>query len=130
MRLLQDIALKIIEGEVCSELDTDIFIHIKPKDPDNIVLVAEYKGSQIAQFTNTSVRSVQITVRDKRNMGANDKIWKIYDLLHKNDNIIMIGNKLSLISLRHTPISIGVDEKGRYEWVLNLGITYNNTREE
>ena len=79
MRLLQDIALKIIEGEVCCELDGDIFTHVKPKDPDNIVVIAEYKGSQVAQFTNTSVRSVQITVRDRRNMDANAKIWKIYD---------------------------------------------------
>lgn len=130
MRLLQDIALKIIEGEVCCELDGDIFTHVKPKDPDNIVVIAEYKGSQVAQFTNTSVRSVQITVRDRRNMDANAKIWKIYDLLHRNDNIIELGNKLSLITLRHAPLSIGVDEKGRYEWVLNVGITYNNTREE
>ena len=94
------------------------------------MVLSEYKGSKVAQFTNTNVRSVQILVRDKRNMAAYEKIWKIYDLLHTNDNIIMLGNKLSLLALRHTPISIGIDEKGRYEWVLNVGITYNNQREE
>ena len=130
MRLLQNVAHEIIKGGVCTELDSDIFVYIKPKDPDGIVVLSEYKGSNVAQFTNTNVRSVQILTRDKRNMLAREKIWKIYDLLHRNDNIIMLGNKLSLIALRHTPIPIGVDEKGRYEWVLNVGITYNNTREE
>lgn len=130
MKLLHDIALKIIDGNICNEMDTDIFTHVKPKNPDNVVVLTEYKGSQVAQFTNTSVRSVQILVRDKKNMTANAKIWEIYDLLHTNDNILMIGNKLSLLTIRNAPLSIGVDEKGRYEWVLNLGITYNNTREE
>ena len=130
MRLLRDIASKIIDGEICTEMDFDIFTHIKPKEPDNVVVIMEYKGSQVAQFTNTSIRSVQVLVRNKRNMVANDKIWKIYDLLHTNDNILMLGNKLSLVTIRNAPLSIGVDEKGRYEWVLNLGITYNNTREE
>ena len=130
MKLLQSIADEVIKGGVCKELDTDIFIYLKPKDPDNIVVLNEYKGSKVAQFTNTNVRSVQVLVRDKRNKSAYEKIWEIYDLLHRNDNIIMLGNKLSLIALRHTPMSIGIDEKGRYEWVLNVGITYNNTREE
>ena len=129
MRLLENVANEITKAGVCTELDNDIFIYIKPKDPDGVVVLSEYKGSKIAQFTNTNVRSVQILSRDKRNMVAREKIWKIYDLLHKNDNIIMLGNKLSLIVLRHTPISIGVDEKGRYEWVLNVGITYNNNKE-
>jgi len=129
VRLLENVANEITKAGVCTELDNDIFIYIKPKDPDGVVVLSEYKGSKIAQFTNTNVRSVQILSRDKRNMVAREKIWKIYDLLHKNDNIIMLGNKLSLIVLRHTPISIGVDEKGRYEWVLNVGITYNNNKE-
>ena len=129
MRLLENVANEITKAGVCTDLDNDIFIYIKPKDPDGVVVLSEYKGSKIAQFTNTNVRSVQILSRDKRNMVAREKIWKIYDLLHKNDNIIMLGNKLSLIVLRHTPISIGVDEKGRYEWVLNVGITYNNNKE-
>ena len=130
MRLLENVANEITKAGVCTELDNDIFIYIKPKDPDGVVVLSEYKGSKVAQFTNTSVRSVQILVRDKRNMSAYEKIWKIYDLLHTNDNIIKLGNKLSLLALRHTPISMGVDEKGRYEWVLNVGVTYNNNKEE
>ena len=129
MKLLQNVANELIKGGVCTELDLDIFTYVKPKDPDSVIVLSEYKSSKVAPFTNTTVRSVQILVRDKRNTISHEKIWKIYDLLHKNDNIIMLGNKLSLIVLRHTPISIGVDEKGRYEWVLNVGITYNNNKE-
>ena len=130
MKLLQNVANELIKGGVCTELDLDIFTYVKPKDPDSVIVLSEYKSSKVAPFTNTTVRSVQILVRDKRNTISHEKIWKIYDLLHRNDNIIKLGNKLSLITLRHTPLSIGVDEKGRYEWVLNVGITYNNTREE
>ena len=127
MNLLRDIATVIVDNKICNELDSDIFTHVKPKDPDNVVVLFEYKGSQVAQFTNTSVRSVQILVRNKRNIEASGLIWKIYDLIQQKGNIIMmIGNKVSLVTLRNTPFQIGVDDKGRYEWVLNLGITYNN----
>lgn len=130
MKLLQDLTNEMVKGGIGIEMDTDVFPYVKPKSPDNIISLTEYKGSQVAQFTNTNVRSIQITVRNIRNMDAQTKIWKIYDLLHTDDNIIKIGNKICILSLRHTPMSIGVDEKGRYEWILNVGITYNNTREE
>lgn len=130
MYLLRDIATMIVEDGICNELDSDIFTHVKPNEPDNTVVLFEYKGSKVAQFTNTSIRSVQILVRNKRNISASELIWEIYDLLNKKDNIIMIGDKLCLIAIRNTPFQMGIDDKGRYEWVLNLGVTYNNDRKE
>ena len=68
MYLLRDIATMIVEDGICNELDSDIFTHVKPNEPDNMVVLFEYKGSKVAQFTNTSIRSVQILVRNKRNI--------------------------------------------------------------
>lgn len=127
MKLLQQIATKLIDANLCEEIDVDIFTDFRPSNQDNIVVLSEYKGTGPAMFTNTSVRSVQVYVRNRKNMVAKEKIWKIYDLLHCLDGIITLDNKISIINIRNTPIKMGMDEKNRYEWVINLGITYDNT---
>lgn len=128
MKLLTELATKLVTAKICNEIDEDIFTDFRPADPDEVVSLNEYKGTSPARFTNMSVRSVQVYVRSRKNMVAKEKIWQIYDLLHSLDCIITLDKKISLINIRHTPIKIGVDEKNRYEWVMNLGITYDNTK--
>lgn len=128
MKLLTELANKLVLANVCNEIDEDIFTDFRPTDPDEVVVLTEYKGTSPAMFTNMSVRSVQVYVRSRKNMIAKEKIWRIYDLLHTLDGIITLDKKISIINIRHTPIKIGVDEKNRYEWVMNLGITYDNTK--
>ena len=126
MKLLEDIANILIDNNICTEIDTDVFCDFKPKEPNDIVSLSEYKGSKMDMFTNSSVRSVQLIVRNRRNSVAKEKIWEIYDLLYSQNSIIKLGNAISLLTIRHTPIKLGVDEKNRHEWVINMGVTYNH----
>ena len=125
MDLLEAIIDYIIVAGYATVKDTDIFKDTAPVSPDELVAVYEYNGTAPAAFTDMSVRSVQVTVRAKKSSVAKMKIWDIYRAMHREDLMITLGGKPCLISMRNTPMKIGVDEKHRNIFAFNCGITTN-----
>lgn len=123
--LLEDVIQYIIDANLANKKDVDIFKDYSPKEPDKCIIIYEYNGSAPADFTNMSVRSVQITSRAKTAKDAKLVSWQIYKALYKEDLNITLGTRKALIALRNTPIKIDVDEKNRYLWAFNVAITTN-----
>lgn len=123
--LLNEIIEYIIASGFATAKDSDIFKDFSPKEPDEAVMVYEYNGSAPAPFTNTSVRSIQIVCRSKKNVEVKPKIWGIYKSFAEHGQFITLGQRKCLLALRNTPIKIGVDEKNRNLWAFNMGLTTN-----
>lgn len=123
--LTEDLAKLLVIKSVAKELDVDVFYDYTPKEQDNIIAINEYMGSPTGMWTNTSVRSVQIYVRNRSNIQAKTIAWNVYEAIVSDTGQLDIGKVKALVSARNTPFRLGQDDTGRHEWVFNMGITYN-----
>lgn len=126
---MNDVLLAIIDyliaGGFAVAKDTDIFRDFTPELPDACVIVNEYAGSSPAPFTDMSVRSIQIEVRNKSQINGKTLCWSIYKSLYSDDNMITLNSRRCIIEMRNTPIKIFVDEHGRSVIAFNLALTTN-----
>ena len=123
--LLLSIINYIISHNLAQTKDVDIFKDYSPIEPDHCTIVYEYGGSASAPFTDVSVRSIQIVVRDKSSQVAKTASWKLLKLFQAPTQIMQIGQRTCIVTTRNTPIKLGVDEQNRYLYAFNLGITTN-----
>lgn len=126
---MQDLLLSIINFIIGKHLatakDVDIFKDYSPPKPDHCTMVYEYNGSEPAPYTDISVRSIQIVVRDKSSQAAKAASWLIFQEFQAPTQIMKIGQRTCIVAIRNTPVKIGVDEQGRYLYAFNMGITTN-----
>ena len=123
--LLLDVINHIVGKGLATQKDKDIFKDYSPDTPDTCIIVYEYAGSPPAAFTTISVRSVQIVVRSIKSQMAKNLAWNTFSVLNPPDGVMPIEERMCIIANRNTPTKIGVDEKNRYLYAFNLGITTN-----
>lgn len=106
------------------DASNNIFINTQPELPNNIISIYDTGGEgTIIGFTDTK-RSIQIVVRNEKHNDGNFIAWAIHNALTiqaKNGFLSVDGRNMLIIS-RNTPISIGKDENGLFEWSINFDI--------
>ena len=127
MTLLEDIvayftAKGLIEGD-----GVDAFRDFKPEMPDNIVSLHEYKGDPVSMYTDVVHRSVQIVVRNKSAVAAQDLAKKLckalLDDMADNKRVDFTPTRWGQVHIRQAPYKFSQDESDRVLYGFNLGIT-------
>lgn len=127
MTLLEDIvayftAKGLIEGD-----GVDAFRDFKPEMPDNIVSLHEYKGDPVSMYTDVVHRSVQIVVRNKSAVAAQDLAKKLckalLDDMADNKRVDFTSTRWGQVHIRQAPYKFSQDESDRVLYGFNLGIT-------
>jgi hypothetical protein len=126
MALLEDIVtyftkLNLIQGD-----GIDAYRDFKPEMPDNIVSLHEYKGDPVSSYTNVVHRSVQIVVRNKSAIAAQELANKLFKALVPTDETLRIDftpTRWGQVHLRQSPYKFSQDESDRVHYGFNLGIT-------
>lgn len=127
MTLLEDIvayftAKGLIEGD-----GVDAFRDFKPEMPDNIVSLHEYKGDPVSMYTDVVHRSVQVVVRNKSAVAAQDLAKKLckalLDDMADNKRVDFTPTRWGQVHIRQAPYKFSQDESDRVLYGFNLGIT-------
>lgn len=122
--MLDDLKTYLITNGIGS--DSSIKLDNKPEDPDDVIVLSEYPGNPI-NFGEASVdRNVQIIVRNTSRGDAHDICWSIFNLFEiVTDTRIhdLTSTRFAIIYSKQAPYKMGVDEKGRYMYVFNMGVT-------
>lgn len=126
MALLEDIVtyltnLNLIQGD-----GIDTFRDFKPETPDNIVSLHEYKGDPVSPYTNVVHRSVQVVVRNKSAVEAQELANKLFKAFIPSDETLRIDftpTRWGQVHLRQSPYKFSQDETDRVHYGFNLGIT-------
>ena len=126
MTLLEDIVtyltnLNLIQGD-----GIDTFRDFKPETPDNIVSLHEYKGDSVSPYTNVVHRSVQVVVRNKSAVEAQELANRLFKAFIPSDETLRIDftpTRWGQVHLRQSPYKFSQDETDRVHYGFNLGIT-------
>ena len=102
----------------------NIFLNVLPPKPENVICLYDTGGSGNAIGFPDLRRSVQLFVRDVYFENGDEKIWAIYNSLTdiSTQGFISINGRKMLIKSVNTPISIGKDPNGLFEFSCNFNI--------
>jgi hypothetical protein len=122
--LVRDIGDYLIEKSIIKGFGEDLFLNYEPEDPDDIVVLTEYKSIP-AGFVPVAVRHMQIKVRGIDRQAALMKIWEIHNSFVKQGNefIIYLSDRYLIPSALQYPTPLMVDDKERHVFVFNLSLT-------
>ncbi len=104
-------------------LGTSIFVNVKPATPDNLISVFGYAGSPPERTHDTSGNArpgIQVWVRDTSAGTGRTRIESIFNLLDGIANTSLSGTFFQEIAANQSPIPMGADANGRYEYSLNF----------
>lgn len=124
--LLHDIGTFLADNHIVTANGVDFedfYMDFKPDEPDNVVIVTEYPGSN-TQFDTIVHRSVQIMVRDLDPDVARSKAVSIYNLLIAEDGIVQFTEtRWGQVYLRQSPFRVDTDAANRVMYAFNAGIS-------
>lgn len=112
----------IAEGAAL-EKDKDIYKDYTPEDPNTCITIREYAGTPGAWYSEMGVRSIQVEVRSKSTQEGFQKIWNMYNVYRPKEEISNIGGQDCIITMRNTPVKVGMDANKRHQYSFNMGIT-------
>lgn len=105
--------------------NTDVFFDVLPPSPDAAVCLTVYGGAPVDSLLPYDSPSVQVRVRapaDNRAL-ARTRAADLYGALHGLGPIdLPDGTRLILAVANAAPGSMGQDDLGRLEWVVNLSL--------
>lgn len=133
MTLLEDIVMYLAAEGLVRGDGVDAFRDFIPESPDNIVILYEYAGDPVSQYTDVVHRSVQVVVRNKSASAAKALANKLLAAFRKSDETLRIdftASRWGQTHIRQTPFKLKQDENGRIYYAFNLGITTNTDLEE
>jgi len=123
--LLLDIVEYLADNNVAIGDGIDCFRDYSPEDPDNVIVLYEYRGSASVSFDDTTQRAVQVTVRSSDPDYARDKAIEIFNLFKVKEcakRVDFTADRWGQVTLRNTPFKIKVDENDRFIYGFNMGI--------
>jgi hypothetical protein len=101
-----------------------VYKDIAPDQPDILVALYEYEGSNPVAQIDGSSRSIQVMVRDVSAAAAKLKIKGIYNSLITEDGILdLTDTRWCTIYLKQPPFKMKVDESNRSYYVFNVAVT-------
>lgn len=125
--LLLDIALFLKAAGTVVGDGKDTFRDFIPEEPDNIVVLYEYRGDPASLFDEAVNRSVQITVRNKKADVARQKAIEIFKALktacNEDGKLNFTNERWGQVFFRQPPFPLGRDENNRAQYAFNVGIT-------
>jgi hypothetical protein len=125
--IVEDIA-KYLESKGIGTFTKDIFGMAMPDKPENCVCVYDGVSSNADIYSPVDSPGIQIIVRDKTSKNASNKAYSIYKLLHGTIQSQQVGATfIYQMFAQGFPESIGRNEKGLWEWSMNLNL---NTRRD
>lgn len=118
--LIRDIAL-LLQSEGVGTLGTDIFLGMRPDQPDDLVAIFDTGGFPAELEIPDLCRTVQVTVRGKSYATAHGRIWQVYHLLDRPDDRLVIANGRKMIArAMQPPTLLDRDATNRVMFVFNL----------
>lgn len=127
MTLLEDIVTYFTSKGLIEGDGVDAFRDFKPETPDNIVSLHEYKGDPVSMYTDVVHRSVQVVVRNKSAVAAQDLAKNLCKALlndmAENKRVDFTSTRWGQVHIRQAPYKFSQDESDRTLYGFNLGIT-------
>lgn len=127
MTLLEDIVTYFTSKGLIEGDGIDAFRDFKPETPDNIVSLHEYKGDPVSMYTDVVHRSVQVVVRNKSAVAAQDLAKNLCKALlndmAENKRVDFTSTRWGQVHIRQAPYKFSQDESDRTLYGFNLGIT-------
>lgn len=124
--LLDIVAFLVTHSNVTGD-GVDAFRDFTPEEPDNIVVIHEYKGDPASLYDDAVHRSVQISVRNKKADVARQKALEIFktfrDAQNEDGKIVLTTERWGQVYLRQPPFFLKRDENSRTLYAFNIGIT-------
>ena len=122
--LVRDLGQYLMDQLVVQGFGEDLFLNFEPDDPNDVVILTEYAGSNSTPI-GVLLRRVQVKVRGVEYENALQKIWSVYNSFIKDDKefIIHLTDRYLIPTALQVPIRLMVDDKGRHVFVFNLSFT-------
>ena len=123
--LLLDIVNYFVANKLAQGDGIDCFRDFSPEEPDNIIVLTEYKGDEVPNYeTDVVHRSVQITTRNTDADAARACALDLAKSLKSDTKFIQFNEKRwGQVTLRQPPFKIEQDENKRTIYGFNIGIT-------
>lgn len=105
--------------------DTDTFFDVMPSSPDAAVCLTVYGGAPVDSLLPYDSPSLQVRVRAPASARAQarTRAWAIYRELHGLGPVTLEdGTRLLLAVANQTPGSMGQDDTGRLDYVVNFAL--------
>ena len=128
MQLLLAIINYLVANGILLGDGIDAFRDFMPEEPDSVVVLHEYRGDQLSQYTTNVHRSVQVKVRDTSAEAARDKALQILQLFiseSESRRVDFSENVWGQVYIRQLPFKLQQDNSNRVTYCFNLGITTN-----
>jgi hypothetical protein len=119
--LLDDVG-SYLQNHGIGTVGADIFLGQLPDQPDNCTALFEYGGSSPDLHWNGEYPGLQVRVRNKSYAAGRAKIGSIYLVLHGLCEIVLGTTRYLLVKANQSPESMGRDENGREEFVVNFSV--------
>lgn len=127
MPLLQDIVTYFTSKGLILGDGIDAFRDFRPEAPDNIISLHEYQGDPVSIYTDVVHRSVQVVIRNKSAVAAQDLAKQLCEALMQdsamNKRVDFTPTRWGQVHIRQAPYKFSQDEKDRVLYGFNLGIT-------
>lgn len=125
--MLVDALADYLEDEAHGTVATDIFVGFLPSSPDTLTVVYSTGGPPPDARLGYDNPTFQVRTRGPNPRAAYDRAAAAYALLHGLHDITL-GSTLLIdcIALQSSPVSIGRDEDGRFEYTQNYRARIRN----
>ena len=124
--LLLDIINYFVNNGLAEGDGIDCFRDFSPEEPDDVIVLYEYPGSPVMNYTEVVHRSVQVTVRSTSADRARSKALELFQSLEVKDaarRVDFTKDRFGQVSLRQPPFKIKLDDNHRAVYGFNMGIT-------
>lgn len=101
-----------------------IYLNNMPQAPDELIAIYDTGGEGSNFGLPDTKRSIQVLTRSKSAQNCYTKIWQVWTLLinHEDYGFTVHNGRKMKFSAPSTPVSIGKDENGRFEYSANFDV--------
>jgi hypothetical protein len=102
---------------------TNLFVGFEPSEPDNCVTIYDSAVVPTTEFNADDVYyygSFQVRVRNRKYIDGMNIATAVMEFLHNRGHEPMGGGHYELIQCTSGPALLGVDEQGRFIFVVNF----------
>jgi hypothetical protein len=100
---------------------TDLFVGFLPAEPDAVTVLYSTGGPAPELRRPYELPSFQVRTRGTNARTAYDRCKAVYERLHGlHDTQLGVHYLVDCYALQSSPVAIGRDEAGRYEYTLNF----------
>lgn len=109
-------------------LSTDMFIGFMPENPDDVLVLTEYKGAPGLMVDPAVHRSFKIVARSKDASKAFSNLKILYNKIfadRQEDGKMYFGERWGQVYLRETPFRYKTDINERHYYTFDISVTAN-----